>query len=276
MPTVRYGYVIGTQPYIDDRGGNQTWVSSIGVPSDLTVAQVETVVTAMGAQVLADPVPCSDVAGFTPRKVTFTRLSGSKTTIAVFSRASMVANVSAARDAFNLANGANPVVCIDLEGERWTELIDRLRTATVTPTPVALIQPPAADGKNKVYYKGVLSDYQADSATAFAAVVPSLFKLISDSDAAPPAAFGAALANCVGTIRLNAKCGGANQLETRRYLATFSTTSADQPYQQIEIPTSSAAPGDIAQCGEDLANLAHVDCLAYQGESRARYNEVLP
>ena len=272
--SVRYVFDSTSEQYISDRGQNFDWVSNVRVPEDLTRANIEAFISAAGARPNPeDGVVCSDRGYITPRYVEIIRKSRHTIKMQISVRSQLRSKLIGMVGVLDGAQPGNPVVCIKLHGEWFPNLYEEIVTTPGAPTPVAPIEAPANSGKARLYYSGAMAEYQSDSTQNFATEIIQGFRLQTDTVDAPPANFAPAV-NCIGPLS-QVFCPTRARRKGRHYIPTFLTTEANLPSQQLEIPVASAAPTDINDCGQALANLTHVVCLAYQGESNDRVHLIL-
>lgn len=272
--SVRYVFDSTSEQYISDRGTTHNWVSRLVVPEDLTRANVESFISAAGAQPGAtESIECSDRNYLQPRYVEVIRRSKHRFKMPITIRSQLRNKLIGMVDVLNAASPSNPVVCIKLHGEFFPNLYEDVVSAPTPPGAVAAIEAPVNSGKARLYYSAAMGEYQSDSTRTFATPIIQAFRMQTDTTDAPPTAFPPA-AGCIGILS-QVFCPTRERRKGRHYIPTFLTVNTNLPSQQIEIPVSSASPTDIADCGEALANLAHVVCLAYKGESNDRVHQIL-
>lgn len=273
--SVRYLFDSTSEFYTSDRGTTHGWVGRVKVPEDLTRADIESFISAAGA--LPNPteaIACSDRGYLEPRYVEIIRRSKHTMRMVISIRSQLRAKLIGMVNVLDTAQPSNPVVCIKLHGEYYPNLYEDIVSAPTAPTPIAPIEAPANSGKTRVYYSAAMAEYQADSTQNFATPIIQAFKLQTDTLDAPPQNFAPAV-GCIGSLS-QVFCPTRERRKGRHYIPTFLTTAPNLPSQQLEIPVAAASPTDISTCGENLANLAHVVCLAYKGESNDRVHQILP
>lgn len=272
--SVRYVLDSTSEVYISDRGQNFNWVGHVKVPEDLTRTDIENFISASGARPNAtEAVVCSDRGYITPRYVEIIRRSRHTIRMPISVRSQLRSKLIGMVGILDAAQPGNPVVCIKLHGEWFPNLYEEIVSTPSAPTPVAPIEAPANSGKVRLYYSAAMAEYQADSTQAFATEIIQAFKLQTDTEDAPPQSFAPAV-DCIGPLS-QVFCPTRARRKGRHYIPTFLTTAPNLPSQQLEIPVAGAAPTDINDCGQALANLAHVVCLAYRGESNDRVHQIL-
>lgn len=272
--SVRYVFDSTSEVYVSDRGQNFNWVGNVRVPEDLDRSVIESFVTAAGATPNAtESVACSDKGYIKPRYVEVIRRSKHTIRMPITVRSQLRPKLIGMVNVLDTASPSNPVVCVKLHGEFFANLYEDIVTAATTPTPIAPIEAPPNSGKARVYYSAAMGQYQSDSTQTFATEIIQAFKMQTDTADAPPSSFAPA-AGCIGPLSLTF-CPTRARRKGRHYIPTFLTTNTNLPSQQLEIPVASASPTDINDCGEALANLAHVVCLGYQGESNDRVHQIL-
>lgn len=272
--SVRYVFDSTSEVYVSDRGQNYNWVGNVRVPEDLTRANIESFIAAAGATPNAtEAVACSDRGYIKPRYVEIIRRSKHTIRMPITLRSELRNKLIGMVNVLDTAAPSNPVVCVKLHGEFFPDLYKEIVTAPSAPTAIAPIEAPPNSGKSRLYYSAAMAEYQSDSTRTFATEIIQGFRLQTDTVDAPPSNFAPA-AGCIGALS-TVFCPTRERRKGRHYIPTFLTTDPALPSQQLEIPVSSAASTDINTCGENLANLTHVVCLAYQGESNDRVHQIL-
>ncbi|MEM9544225.1 MAG: hypothetical protein AAGA60_32685 [Cyanobacteria bacterium P01_E01_bin.42] len=257
--------------YEADRGTKLDIIRQIAIPSDGDEAKMKTVILAAKGKVADDPVPCTSTGWGDLRHLIVKRKSGHTMKIPLYLRADLVDTVKAIVDAADKINANNPVICFDIVGEKILNLYEKLVTSTANPAPVDEIKPPVAEGKARIMYSTTMTAYKTEA--PYGGNTSARFSMITNIKNAPPSAFTTLIPTCVGSVQ-DVLCGGKSGVKPRHYTPTFLTKNPDLPTQTISIPTASNSPTDILKCGQDLANLPHVICLAYQGQSIKRANEL--
>lgn len=256
--------------YETDRGTKLNIVRQLAIPSDGDEAKIRAVVTAAEGRVVDDPIPCTSTGFGELRHLLIKRRSGHTAKIPIHLRASGVDLVKAIVAAYDAVNPNNPVVCFDLVGEVFLNLYDDVVSASAPAAPIDEIKPPTSEGKARIMYTTTMTAYTTDIPYRQAAL--ARVNMITNVKNQPPSNFPP-VPGCIGAVR-DILCGGKTKRTPRRYIATFMTNNAKLPTQEITIPSADGDPAAILDCGQKLANLAHVICLRYEGESIKRMNEM--
>ncbi|MEA5467991.1 hypothetical protein [Spirulina sp. 06S082] len=254
--------------YTNDRGQTENLISHIYLPEDLTVAQLTSFINAMQGRVSPDAIPCALRGEGKPRYVEFVRQSGHVLKCPVYLRNDLIDTVKAGRDVLNGANANNRVVCIRLVGEHYANIYDDLVTSAAAPVAIPEVKPPAGAGKTRIMYSATMMEYKADSTPVYAANAIMPFRMVTDTYDSAPSNF-APVDDCLGNTDI-LNCGSKQVRTSRRYTPSFLTNNAALPKQSLTVPVASNVPAEIVDCGQNLANLAHVICLEYMGESNPR------
>lgn len=278
--------IIGISSYNPDRGGNIDRLGSrFAKPADLSNATVDQIldVLSLRRKTPADTTPCPNAGEFTARKLVFTRADGNSFSLPLRNKDFAIQLGIAVRNLVNAAVAANPVICVALQGEQWDNLLPSLRTATGAPTPGTPSRS-TQQGKQAVHAGKINYAYDAGSG----AIVPISVKVDTDlvttastsnipGVTSPPTVLGGAWTGCVGPFELENPCPSLASLSHRRYIGTFLVgVSPNTFYQKTEIPVRRFDTPDILQCGQNLANLPAIVCLAYEGESNSRLHNLFP
>jgi hypothetical protein len=261
--------------YTADRGTDIENVSyRFGVPTDFTDAEVNTLLAAAGARrkTAADRTGCPVASDFKPRKLEFTRRDGNSLSVVLADKDNAVTVATAVRTAIN-ASG-NPVQCVQLIGEKWSDLLLELRTATGAP--VAGTPSRSSQGGKQYAHSGkVLYGFDAGGGNTRMMNAKIDTDVVSVAGVtSPPTILDTAWVDCVGDFEENNPCSSKKaKITPRHYLATLLTTSG---YQTSEIPVTNGDPADILACGGALADLESIVCLKYKGEKNKRFHLLLP
>ncbi|MEM8641660.1 MAG: hypothetical protein AAGG51_23005 [Cyanobacteria bacterium P01_G01_bin.54] len=283
MPeTVRLSFTSGNNnPYTTDVGSPKQVVINLHQPEGVPDAQMTNIITAVGATVEPDPVPCLNDDDFNYRYLKFIRRGGGTTKIPVRTSNQVIAVATAVRAIFDGIGGAHTVVCIELVGEHFPNAIDsfQLRPAPVTFARIAPLNPPAGEGKSSIYWTGVMSTYQTDASDPAGAVVNAPMRILTNQVGNRATTF-AEIDDCVDAPNVieGVSCGTGNNRRTRRYKVDFGTIDGggNEGTQSISVPVSSTDPADILDCGANLAQNQAVICMCYEGESYSKVIDLLP
>ncbi len=277
VPSNSTGYVMDIGNTIAASGGGY-------LPPDIAATQIDAILTAVGAQPLADVednLPCTDSTNAKLRRLVFIRDNGNSMSVPVADRANLL---SAATDIRTILNaGDAQVACIKLIGEEFANLADELGL-TYTGT-FATSHKPTSGGK-QFFYSGNAS-YQTDAVrTALGDdIVFQPVKSITNNENAPSTQLASAWSGCVGNFEEALACRGQgrrNPRQHRRYDLTFLTKADPANVDEVaatetaELPVVGATAADILACGTAATNLAGVYCIGYKGESYNRYHKILP
>lgn len=274
----------------DGVGGNLTYGSDRGTqvpgvsfrfkrPGDFTDAQVQAVLTAVGARekTAADNAICPVASEFKPRKLVFKRQSGGSFSVVLADRTDGIAAATAIRTA---AGTDDPVLCVELQGEFWYDLRPELNRTGTAPTPG--ISSSSSGGKQDMHSGKIL--YQFDGGggnTVIQAVKVDTDVVDGDGLTSPPSILGGEWDSCVGAFEAPNPCRSQQGRGHRRYIATM-LTSADPTdpalptnFETKEVPVRGFDAPEVATCGVALADLASTTCLAYQGEDNSKFHLLL-
>lgn len=267
-------------PYTSDRGVNLGTSSVLVLPTDIaSAANAQTIITAAGGIVPVAGSVCGDRGTFTPRKVRLIRSNKSSISVAIPTLTGVVARAQALANAVTALNTAFPVVCVQLIGEHYTNIITELRTATTAPTAGTPPRSPVAAGKSFSKYRGAMS-YTRDVAGTVQVGFAINTDAVTGGVASAPTIAATEIATCLGTVTQIQKCSGRSQLKPRHYIATFLTTesgtggTAVQGSTTLKIPEAAGTAASILACGQALANSASIICLGYKGEDEPRLQKL--
>ncbi len=252
------------------------------LPPDLPDTEVDTILSNIGAQTLAnigDPIPCSDATNAKLRKLEFIRSNGGSMSVPVSTRANLLNAATVIQGILN-TNGPD-VVCIKLIGEYFPDLADELGMNYSGDFATSHVP---ATGDKQYYYAGNIS-YETDANTGTVSTVFQPIKAITDIENSASTQLINAWTGCVGAFVDNLPCRGKgrrNPRQHRRYELTFATkldpadtTEAGQT-ETAELPVAQQDAADILACGQAAAALNGAYCIGYRGESYSRYHKLLP
>lgn len=291
---VPLSFRVGQNPYYPDwMDVADPGVSASGrfnAPPDLTEANIDGIVLAVGASRGSPNSPCPDTSYTSLRKLEFVRASGNTMSVPVANRIDLITAATTIRNILdNAGTGGNKVVCIRLIGEEWANLNDELNLSYQAGTYAKTHRAPASAPK-QYYYAGTV-EYEADSTNPIDGSVFQPVKAISDIENAPATQLATTWAGCVGSFQTVIPCprgrSRGNPLKHRRYVVTFLTKSqqvddpnspptgieADFASEQIEVPVTDGS--EIDTCGVALAGLIGAYCIGYKGESYTRFHKLL-
>ena len=288
-----YAFVEGgqnSQTYITDWNEEIPIVKvNFQILPDMTTAEAQAIVAAVGGIPETDltnyprRVPCpEDPKAFKPRKIRLVRKDGSSIQIVLptftgISTTTLNNTVIAVRDAVDAVDTDKPVVCIQLIGEEWVNLYDRLRTSTDAPTA----------GIRTIQRQEFVARISYQRQTLGGRIILPYSIRTDRTDRRPPSdleSYLGTVANpganngtdCVAYASA-APCPGKNWVQYRRYVLTrLVTADADgNTIETNELPVTTASPAQIRTCGVNLSNLASALCLGYKGESHARLHQLI-
>lgn len=273
-----FRFVSGTNGYITDIGEPLTVSSRFVVPPDITDANADLIVAAVGGTVNTESAPCSDSGLGDLRKLTFIRESGNTMSIAVPIAANILTAATTIRGILNSVAG-NQVVCIKLTGEYFAHLNDEL-SLNFNIGDVATSHKAPSSAKKQNFLSGSIA-YTSDVSGAILVPVRSITEKTAEE---PAAQLGTEWASCTGGIQPVTGCGNGrrNPRKHRRFIVDFATkadvTDVNEATQveSIEVPVSTNVATSIKSCGESLAALAGAFCVGYKGESYDRIHKLLP
>jgi hypothetical protein len=275
-----------TGNYIPDRGGPIEGVSfRFARPADFSDATTDAVLAAMGSRrkTAADRTPCPVASEFTARKLNFVRKDGNSLSLVLPDKGNAVAVATAVRAAINAANADNKVLCIELLGESWDDLMLELSTRAGAPTAGTQSRSPSTGGKQYAHAGKILYQYDSGGGKTQTIGVKVDTDIVSPTgNTQPPTILAGAWTDCVGTFEYESPCPSSAFIKHRRYLTTLLTTgnildpNAPTLYQTTEVPVKDDNTQEILACGTALANLASTVCLRYHGETNKRLHLLLP
>jgi hypothetical protein len=275
-----------TGSYVPDRGGAiDDFSFRFGKPADLSDTVVDAVLAAVGARrkTALDRTPCPVASEFTGRKLKFVRKDGNSLSLVLPDRANAITAATAVKAAIDAANGDNKVLCIELQGEEWTELMLELSSRAGAPTAGTPSRSPSTGGKQYAHSGKILYRYDGGAGKTQTIAVKVDTDIVGPTgNTQPPTILGGSWTSCVGTYENSSPCPSASFITHRRYLATLLTSGdpldplVPQVYQTSEVPVKNAAAADILACGQAVANLASTVCLRYKGETNNRLHLLLP
>lgn len=275
-----------TGNYVPDRGGAiEGYSFRFGKPADLSDTVVDAVLAAVGARrkTANDRTPCPVASSFESRKLKFVRRDGNSLQLTLPNKANAVAAATAVRTAIDGANANNPVLCIELLGENWDDLMLELSTRAGAPVAGTSSRSPSTGGKQYAHSGKILYLFDGGGTRTQTIAVKVDTDIVGPTgNTQPPTILGGSWTSCVGTFESASPCPSSSFIRHRRYLATLLTSGdpldplAPQTYQTSEVPVKNSAPADILTCGQAVANLPSTVCLRYQGEDNKRLHLLLP
>lgn len=261
-------------PYTPDRGGAVEGLSfRVAQPADMTDAQLNALLTAVGARrkTAADRIPCPVAGDFKPRKLRFIRRDGNSLSLVLPDHTDAISTATTLRNSINSAAAGNPVVCIELRGEKWLDLAPNLG-ASGTPT-AGTPSRSTLGGKQHVHSGKIAYEYDGGAGgTITTSVRVDTDVVAAGGVTSPPSILGATWAGCVGAFQPENPCATRRGMDHRRYIAVLLTTAG---YQTTEVPVLSSDAAEILACGQAIAGLASLTCLPYQGETNKRLHTFL-
>lgn len=272
-----FRFVSGTNGYITDIGQDLSVSSRFVVPPDISEANADLIVAAVGGTVNTVSAPCSDSGLGDLRKLTFIRESGNTMSIAVPIAANIITAATTIKGILDAVAG-NKVVCIKLSGEYFAHLNDELglnfNAGDVAPTHKA-----PSTAKKQNFLSGSIA-YTSDVSGAILVPVRSITEKTTED---PAAQLETEWQSCTGGLQDVTGCGNGrkNPRKHRRYIVDFATkaditdTTETAQTESIEVPVSSNVASSIKSCGENLAALTGAFCIGYRGESYDRIHKLL-
>jgi hypothetical protein len=271
--------IFKNDPYLADRGVAVPGLAfSFKPPYDLSsTAQVNSLLTAVGAtaETSADKSLCPVAAGdFTPRRVTFKRASGNSFSLVFRSLATLIANANTIKGLIDTT--PDKLVCAELKGEWWKDLVGELRNAPNFAPGVGRSAKPATGGIQPYYSGKVL--YEADGVIG---TVPLSVRVATDEPDAAPTRIGNIWTTCVGQFEPKLPCATSSSWKYRRYIVTSKVSADPQDnglvasYETAGIPVKDREAAQMVTCGRALANLNSTICLEYKGEKNGRFHLLL-
>jgi hypothetical protein len=275
-----------TGNYIPDRGGPIEGVSfRFARPADFSDATTDAVLAAMGARrkTAADRTPCPVASEFTARKLNFVRKDGNSLSLVLPDKGNAITAATAVRAAIDTANAGNKVLCIELLGETWDDLMLELSTRAGAPTAGTPSRSPSTGGKQYAHAGKILYQYDSGAGKTQTMSIKVDTDIVgATGNTQPPTILGGTWTSCVGTFESASPCPSSAFIKHRRYLATLLTSgdpldpNVAQVYQTTEVPVKDDNQQEILACGTAVANLASTVCLRYQGETNKRLHLLLP
>lgn len=280
---VSYRYVAGTNGYQTDYNQELSVTGRFVLPPDLTEANRDAILTAMGATLNTETAPCSDTGLGDLRKLEFIREGGNTMSVAINDRTNLISAATAIKGVLDAANsGNNKVVCIKLTGEYFGNLNDEFGVS-YDGTSFATSHKAPATALKQNYVSGVIA-YKTDAAATFGNSVIQPIKSITEaSDNTYAAQLGTTPTACIGSFLELQNCGNGrrNPRRHRRFLLTFSTkadpadTAEEAQTETIELPASGHLATEIEACANEAAGLQGLYCLGYKGEDYSRFHKLL-
>lgn len=274
MPdSVRYSYLPqNNNQYVNDVGDASGVVTIMKVPSDMTVANVATILTAAGATIQPSTIPCLGNSLIKPRRLRFKRFSGHSFSIILNNRAAVKTVYDAVVAAVAGITPTNPVLCGELIGERVTDALGlfALRPNPVTSATMAPIVPPTGSAGVIKYFTGLLA-YETDASDPAFRVVPAPFRFATNVLGAPPSALAQDIAIAINlpNATIGGSCSGGSNYDPRHYVLTLRTAvppAAVEP-QTLKIPVADGSTAEILAAGIALSSVGAVQCVDYVGEN---------
>ncbi len=252
---------------------------------------IDAIVAAVGGSIVnTRGVPCEDAEGhpWTPRKLKFWFEAGKTMSIPVPSKTNLVAT---ANTIATQLNRIARVICVSLEGETWSNIIDIIdpTSSLLPPVPMAITDTPA--GTKEPSYVGSMA-YETDGVLEMSS---KAFKMATNLPGnAPYAAYATAINECLisgGPLNTSrTRCPGFRQLtfhhrrfrvvmlQNRRVVAPSDATPS-QAISEVTtarsamlVPMSARTPELIRACGLALRAVPHTMCLGYRGEWDKRFS----
>ncbi len=170
---------VTANPYRTDFNTITTGSVVFNAPPDISDADIDSIVTAIGGSTTAELPPCTDTVG-TFRKLQFIRDSGNTVSVPINQRSNLIAAGNTIKSILDGANGGtNPVVCVKLIGEEFANLNDELGVSYANETFAKTHRADATATKQYVY-SGTIP-YNADSTDPLGGVIFQPVKAISDN-----------------------------------------------------------------------------------------------
>ncbi len=272
---VSYRYVAGTNGYQTDFNQELSVTGRFVLPPDLTEANRDAILTAMGATLNIEQAPCSDTGLGDLRKLEFIREGGNSMSVAVNDRTNLISTATSIKGILDAANsGNNKVVCIKLYGEYFANLNDEFGVSFDGTTFATSHKAPATALKQN-YASGVVA-YKTDAAQTFGNSVIQPIKSITEAaDNTYAAQLGTTPTSCIGDFLNIKNCGNGrrNPRKHRRFLLDFAISATES--ESIELPATGHLATEIEACGNEAASLQGLYCLGYRGESYSRFHKLL-
>lgn len=254
---------------------------------------ISSIVAAVGGSIInTKGVPCEDEEGhsWTPRKLRFWFEAGKTVSIPVPTKTGLV---EAANEIATQLNQIAQVICVSLEGETWTNIIDVIDPTSSLLAPVAMPIADSPAGAKEASYVGSMT-YETDGIFDMRS---KSFKMATNLPGNTPyAQYAAAINSCLesgGPLNTsNSRCPGFRQIsfDHRRFRVTMlqnrkvvesdgsgqATSETKIARSAMLVPMSSRNPALIRACGLALRAVEHTSCLGYRGEWDKRFSSKNP
>lgn len=258
--------------YVADRNGSTvltTYKSRFNRPPGMTDATVGQILTAIGATQSApgEKLACETGKVFEPRRLKFTFSNGASISVPAPTRADILALAQNIRGFLQTGLGGT-IACVSLIGEEWKRLDQDLRPTTVVPAPGTDVRPTTGT-KNPVF--SAFIRYESDSGRTFAEGVRMNTNQATNLPFSP---YAVVIGTSLGSL-LPAGCGGASNVDPRRYVIDILTTNPQKPTRKMIVPVANDAADDIRSVGVGLVTNPQTLCLRYYGESDSRFSRFL-
>jgi|694.fasta_scaffold127349_2 hypothetical protein len=271
-PVVKYRF--RDVDYYTDQGSQINLNPFVKLPSDITQDSglVYAILNCVGAVIRDDTLPCSEKGNINPRKIKVLRKNGNSFSLTLPVRSNALNAAQCLYDA--LQSTQYPAVCIELIGEHSPNLIEELATsAKQAPNAAPIIAPASDTGKNTLWYVSAMAEYKADARFGQNVLMP--FKSQTNTPFSPYIELTDYFETCVDPLT-TISCPSSSSIDYRRYIPTFLTIENDlEKGQTVTAPVNTNETGQIKSCGEFLANLSSVICLAYFGESNKKLHKLI-
>ncbi len=263
------------QSYTTDNGEVLNVTGRFVLPPDLDLSSAQSIVTAIGAEIITENTICSDNVLGKLRKLIFYRASGNTMSVSFSSKDDALTVATAVKGVLDAGN--SEVVCIKLEGEEFRNLNDRMQLNYTGTTAISHKAPSSADKQN--YLTGGIN-YTSDVTGPELRLIRSITE---SSDNVPAAQIISAFTACAGTVQDSVGCGNGrrNPMKHRRFIVDFVTkldptdAAENSQTESIEVPTASSSEADILNCGRAIAALPGAYCIGYKGESHSRIHRLI-
>lgn len=263
----------GVTQYLTDQGTQISLNPVLSPPTDISDAQIDAILAAIGAERRLTTAPCGEKGKTQPRKLRFIRSNGNSLSVIVPIRSTVVTVAQAIKNILNAQD--IKVICVELIGEHSFNLIEELAPANKGAiTPTNPIKPTDQAGKHKEVYSAVMSEYAADSRGGANILMPFQTQTDGDGTNAYSQLVGY-FDTCVDPV-VTVQCLGNTSIDYRRYIPSFLTTDGTNTIlQTATAPVKTSDATQISQCGALLAQLTSVACLEYYGESNNKLHKLL-
>lgn len=246
---------------------------------DMTEANAIAFAALFGAEERDTQPPCPvNTQTLKRRKLKFVRSNGSSISVVIPERTDVIALATAGRDYLNGMNGDFQVACIELIGERWTNVYERFAPPGKTITPGTPTLPDPTAGIQYVW-SGQMTNYQADAPGG--TEILTGFKMNSDNEDAAPTAIASIVGQCMGATSDRGICPTPANRKKRYFELTIAIPNPAGPTpgvtnsQTIQVPDIHFTGADTAACATSIAALPSVACLGYQGEINRALHTIL-